>query len=315
MPGWIVETITTPTPAAVGVTGGTPTITATQNAVITPEPVELVITGGQPLSGPVAVPSGAALTITGGTPTITQDRRLTPGAINLTITGGQPNVVKNTILTPTKASLAITGNQPTITNQSPVAYNSIGPGSTGFGSAANFNFTAPAGADVFVVINWDRSAPPSGSPTYGGAAMTLVATINHNNLAGYGGVAIYRIAAAGNGTAKVVTSPSTGGSWQVTNAIAFTGVSAVGTVTTATGLSASPSQSVTLPSGVGLHVFSAGNGGGTIGGFSSYSGATNRYNTFNAGSALAINTVAASGTVSATIGISAGWAGVFVPLS
>ncbi|QIG58399.1 minor tail protein [Mycobacterium phage Cornie] len=313
MPGWIVETITTPTPAAVGVTGGTPTITATQNAVITPEPVELVITGGQPLSGPVAIPTAAALTITGGTPTITQDRRLTPGAINLTITGGQPNVVKNTILTPTKASLAITGNQPTITNQSPAAYDTVASGSVGVGSVANFTITAATGADIFVPIAWDRSGATISSVTCGGVAMTQIAQVDHNNTSGYGGLRLYRLAGAGNGTAKTISITSSGNVYIGASAISFTGVPTTLSPVTAYGSGTSASQTVTVAGNVGLYVASAGGAGAPTYTYTSYTGVTNRTNLNANGAQLTQSTVTASGTVSVISGGPNAWASVFVP--
>ncbi|AFL47940.1 hypothetical protein AVANI_26 [Mycobacterium phage Avani] len=313
MPGWIVETITTPTPAAVGVTGGTPTITATQNAVITPEPVELVITGGQPLSGPVAVPSGAALTITGGTPTVTQDRRLTPAAAGITITGGQPSVTQLTHLTPAAATIAVTGGQPTITNQSPAAYNTVAAGSVGASGVANFTITASTGADIFVSVSWDRSGGSVSNVTCGGVTMTQIASIEHNNTSANGTLRLYRLAGAGNGTAKTISVSSSGSMWIAASAISFTGVPTTLTPVTNYGSGATASQSVTLTGSVGLLVLSSGAGGAATGTYSEFTGMTNRSNRNANGTQLTQNTVTTSGTVSATSSSSTPWASVFVP--
>ncbi|ATN88621.1 minor tail protein [Mycobacterium phage Demsculpinboyz] len=313
MPGWIVETITTPTPAAVGVTGGTPTITATQNAVIAPEPVELVITGGQPLSGPVAVPSGAALTITGGTPTVTQDRLLTPAAAGITITGGQPSVTQLTHLTPAAATIAVTGGQPTITNQSPAAYNTVAAGSVGASGVANFTITASTGADIFVSVSWDRSGGSVSNVTCGGVTMTQIASIEHNNTSANGTLRLYRLAGAGNGTAKTISVSSSGSMWIAASAISFTGVPTTLTPVTNYGSGATASQSVTLTGSVGLLVLSSGAGGAATGTYSGFTGMTNRSNQNANGTQLTQNTVTTSGTVSATSSSSTPWASVFVP--
>lgn len=310
MPGWIVETITTPTPATVGVTGGTPTITATQNAVITPEPVELVITGGQPLSGPVAVPSGAALMITGGTPTVTQDRLLTPGALNLTITGGQPSVVKNTIITPTKASLTVTSGTPTVTNQPPSAYDTSVNGNGNANTISNFTITAAVGADIFVAVSWDRSAIGATSVTCGGTAMTEIAFIAHDNTANNGTLRLYRLAGAGDGTAKTISVTVSGIAYYTASAISFTAVPTTLNPVTSYGSSTTASQSVTLTGPIGLYVLSAGASGPTN--YTSFSGMTNRTSVSSIQTRLLLNTVAASGTVSATSSGTNKWAGIFV---
>ncbi|UAW08499.1 minor tail protein [Mycobacterium phage MadMen] len=310
MPGWIVETIITPAPAAMTVAGGQPPVEATQHVLLQPAAAALTITGGQPLSGPVAIPTAAALTITGGQPQLRQSRILEPAPAALTITGGQPSVIKNTIITPTKASLTVTGGTPTVTNQAPTAYNAIGPGADGFGSISNFNFTAAAGADVFVVVSNDRSAAHSGGVTYGGVAMTQIASAIHNNTSANGGVTVYRLAGAGSGAAKVV-SVASGSGWIIANAISFTAVNTV-SVSTATGTGTTASQTVALTSPVGLQIFSGGNGGGPTTTFGSFTGVTNRYNLKSTGALLAINTVTASGTVSASTNNP--WAAVFINL-
>ncbi|AIT13058.1 minor tail protein [Mycobacterium phage Bipolar] len=313
MPGWIVETITTPTPAVVGVTGGTPTVIATEHKLVEPTAAELVITGGQPLSGPVITPGAAEVTITGGTPVVSQARLLTPGALNLTITGGQPSVVKNTIITPTKASLTLTGGQPTITNQSPAAYDTSVNGNGGVAVISNFTITAATGADIFVPIAWDRSGATISSVTCGGVAMTQIAQVDHNNTSGYGGLRLYRLAGAGNGTAKTISITSSGNVYIGASAISFTGVPTTLSPVTAYGSGTSASQTVTVPGNVGLYVASAGGAGAPTYTYTSYTGVTNRTNLNANGAQLTQSTVAASGTVSAISGGPNAWASVFVP--
>lgn len=69
---------------------------------------------------------------------------------------------------------------------------------------ASFNYTAAAGADVFAVITVDRSAGTITGCTYGGNAMTQVATVNHNNASASGTTKLFRAAAEGTGTALSV---------------------------------------------------------------------------------------------------------------
>ncbi|UJE15573.1 minor tail protein [Mycobacterium phage Madiba] len=311
MPGWIVETIITPAPAAMTVAGGQPPVEATQHVLLQPAAAALTITGGQPLSGPVAIPAATTLTITGGQPQIRQARIIEPAAAFIGVSGGQPAVTQLTRLTPGAAAIAVTGGQPTIVNQPPAAYNAVGPGESGFGSVSNFSFTAAAGADVFVVVANDRSAAHSGGATYGGVAMTQVASAIHNNTSANGGVTVYRLAGAGTGAAKTV-SVANGSGWMIANAISFTGVHATITTATNTGTGTLASQTVSLTSAVGLQIFSGGNGGGPTTTFGSFTGVTNRYNQKATGTVLAINTVTASGTVTASTNNP--WAAVFINL-
>ncbi|QOP65460.1 hypothetical protein SEA_COCO12_22 [Mycobacterium phage Coco12] len=315
MPGWIVETITTPTPAVVGVTGGTPTVIATEHKLVEPTPAELVITGGQPLSGPVAIPSAATLSIIGGTPTITQARNLTPGSVNLTITGGQPAVTQHTQLTPTTTTLTITGGTPTVTTKAPAAYQTIGTGVVAAGNPS-INFTATTGADVFAIVNWDRSGGGISAITYGGVAMTLIASIPHNNTTANGALSIYGLAGAGTGAAKSLAITSAGTAWYYLNAISFTNVGTVGTPVTTYGTGTVATQSVTVPSnGIVLQAVSAGSGGGSVGDFTSFSGVTNRWHAASSATSLAINTTTTSGSTSSTAAVNQAWAIINVPLT
>jgi hypothetical protein len=308
--GWWAERFATPSPAALALIGGTPIVNVTSDSLITPKGAVLALTGGRPALETALAPTPAALAIIGGTPAIQLAQRITPAPASLAIVGGQPAL--GTALRPSAAALAIIGGQPTVTNTQPVTYSAVGAGasSTAIGSAT-FNFTAVNGADVFVVVTSDRNVSNTGA-TYGGVAMTQIASVSHNNAAASGTTKVYRLAGAGDGTAKAVLAQGSGTAWWIVNAISWTGVSAVGTVATATGSSTSPSQPV---SGVGLQVFTDANGGGSRGTISAFSGVTNRANLAPSGAAQAISTAAAAGTASATLSTATPWAAIFIPLS
>ncbi|QAY13216.1 hypothetical protein SEA_PINKPLASTIC_4 [Mycobacterium phage PinkPlastic] len=192
------------------------------------------------------------------------------------------------------------------------SYDTVAAGVQAFNSVSSFSITAAPGADVFVAVTQDRTSAHSSGVTCGGVAMTPVTTALHNNSSINGGVAIYRRAGAGTGSAlTIVTGAGTG--WMIVNAISFAGVSSMGTPTSAFGSGTSVSHAVSLPGPVGLSVFSGGANGGPTTQFGSFSGVTNRFNLKATGSILAINTVTASGTISAATNNP--WASVFVPLS
>ncbi|AIM40410.1 minor tail protein [Mycobacterium phage Soul22] len=315
MPGWIVETIITPAPAAMTVAGGQPPVEATQHVLLQPAAAALTITGGQPLSGPVAIPTATTLTITGGQPQIRQARILEPSATTLTITGGQPVVTQATRLTPAAAAMTLTGGQPVVTSKAPAAYQAVGAGVSTSGSPS-LSFTAAAGADVFAVINWDRSGGGVSTITYGGVAMTLVASFSHNNTSANGGVSIYRLAGAGNGAAKTLATTTSGLAWYYLNAISFTDVATVGTATATYGSSTVASQTITAPTnGVMLMVASSGAGAGWAYDFTAFSGQTNRFHATSNATSLALSTATASGATSATAAAAQAWTVVSIPLS
>ncbi|AVI03521.1 minor tail protein [Mycobacterium phage Barbarian] len=311
--GWWVANTVTPSPFVFTLTMGTPVIEKTEDVNVTPAGFDLTLGWGTPVNGLSVSPAPLDLTLDWGTPVVIRDEVATPAGMNLTLAGGTPDVISTAHQFPTPAgvNLGLTWGTPVVTIVPPVAYNAVGPGVYGYGSVSDFSFTAAAGADVFVVVANDRSAVPSGGVTYGGVAMTQVASAIHNNTSAYGGVTVYRLAGAGTGASKTVTVAS-GSGWLAANAISFTGVHATVTAATNTGTGTLASQTVSLTSPVGLQIFSGGNAGGTTAAFGSFTGVTNRYNTVNAGSALTINTVSASGTVSASTNNP--WAAVFINL-
>ncbi|QHB38365.1 hypothetical protein SEA_ATKINBUA_6 [Mycobacterium phage Atkinbua] len=191
-------------------------------------------------------------------------------------------------------------------------YDAIGSGSSAFGTPSAFNFTAAAGADVFVAVATDRTGPYTGSVTLGGTAMGLIASRANNNNNGSGGLSVYRLAGGGTGAAQSVATGG-GNGWTIFTAISATGVAASLTPVATSGSGTTLSHAVTLTGPLGLSFFSGGNGGGSTTQFASFSGVTNRYNLKSTGSLLAVNTVTASGTLSASTNNP--WASIFIPLS
>ncbi|AEK08327.1 minor tail protein [Mycobacterium phage SirDuracell] len=311
--GWWVANTVTPSPFAFTLTMGTPVIEKTEDVNVTPAGFDLTLGWGTPVNGLSVSPAPLDLTLDWGTPVVIRDEVATPAGMNLTLAGGTPEVISTAHQFPTPAgvNLGLTWGTPVVTIVPPTAYDAVGPGESGFGSVSDFSFTAAAGADVFVVVANDRSAAHSGGATYGGVAMTQVASAIHNNTSANGGVAVYRLAGAGTGGAQTV-SVANGSGWMIANAISFTEVHATITTATNTGTGTLASQTVSLTSPVGLQILSGGNGGGTTTTFGSFTGVTNRYNKKSTGSLLAINTVTASGTVSASTNNP--WAAVFINL-
>jgi hypothetical protein len=193
------------------------------------------------------------------------------------------------------------------------AYDANSTPLTGSTMPGSFNFAAAAGADVFVAITADRSGGVITGATYGGNAMTQVATVNHNNAAGSGTTNLYRAAAAGTGAALAVAPQGSGSAWFIVEAISISGVNTVGTPVTATGSGTALSQTI---SGWGLQLFSAGNGGGSAGNIASVAGETNYSNT-SAGSSVAqaVSIATSAGTATATLSASTPWGSIFVPIN
>lgn len=202
-----------------------------------------------------------------------------------------------------KPSAALSGSTPAYdSNSTPVTAASI---------PASFNYTAAAGADVFVVITVDRSAGSITGCTYGGNAMTQVATVNHNNASASGTTKLFR--ATGTGSPLAVAPQGSGSAWFEVEVISLSGVNSVGTPVTATGSGTSMSQSV---SGWGLHIFSAGNGGSSTGTIGSITGVTN-YSNASGGSSVsqAVSIATSSGIAAATLSTATPWAAIFVPIN
>ncbi|AER47491.1 minor tail protein [Mycobacterium phage Firecracker] len=196
----------------------------------------------------------------------------------------------------------------------PAAYDNC-VGATGLGSGTSFSFTAAAGADVFAVLTYDRTASP-GTPTYNGSAMSHYMTLYHNNTASTGGLVIWRAAKAGTGSAATVASPSAGSAWWSFAAISFRDVHTLHTPQTAYNYTQNPSVSWTLaPGQVALFALGGGNGGGSMGSYSSISGVTTRYTAGNAGSSIVVAAPEASGSMSCSGPFQHRWANIVIPMS
>ncbi|OMC01981.1 hypothetical protein A5733_26235 [Mycobacterium sp. NS-7484] len=193
----------------------------------------------------------------------------------------------------------------------PLTYGGGGPGSTATAVPPAYDFTAPLNSDIFATVTTDRNATVSGV-TAGGAAMTLIATVNHNNDATKGTTRVYRLAKGGDGTAKSIKATGSGTAWWIVNAFAIANVAVVGTPAYTYGNGTAPSQTVT---GRGVWIVSTGNNGTIVGAFSGFTGVTNRQNLASGqGSSQAINTVDTAGTAAATLSTSGPWGAVFIPL-
>lgn len=145
-------------------------------------------------------------------------------------------------------------------------------------NTASYQFTAAAGADVFFAISASWGAQRGlQSVSYGGVAMTAIATLAHNNTGTTGQTTLYRIAAAGSGAAKTLTFSWAQSTSYVIDMFSYTGVGSVGTATTAFGSSTAPSIGpIASNSGdVILGVIGTGTGG-VVSTVTASSGGTNR---------------------------------------
>ncbi|QDM57403.1 minor tail protein [Mycobacterium phage Mahavrat] len=179
---------------------------------------------------------------------------------------------------------------------------------SGVGSK-QIQFAASAGSTVFVVMSWDRagSAP---SATYGGAGGTLVGSVSNDDDPANGGLAIFRMDAAGSGVARPLKV--TGPGWISAYAISFNGVTSVGAPTYAHGSGTAHTQPVTVPSGVTLQAFGA--GGGASYDLEQIVGARLRAKQEGTNPLLCVNTTTKTGTVNATSTKANKWSGMAVNL-
>lgn len=230
-------------------------------------------------------------------------------APSLSVSGAEKYSRTVTVTAPPAITPSGTGNAGSTT-----AYDAV---TTGTNSISNFTFnhTAASGADVFVAVTCDRSVSGVTGITYGGTAMTQVgSTVYHNNNTSNGSLKVYRLAGAGNGSAKTVSVTVSGVAWYRGSAISFTGVASVGSVTSATG--SGTAASISVPAGTVLQVSAAGNNSGTTYDFTSFSGVTNRSHTNGVGTtSLALNTSNGAGTATSTASTSQSWSALSIPLS
>lgn len=263
-------------------------------------------------------PTGGNLVLTPGTPEVETTNHLWayPTSGELVLTPGTPTLDFGIL--PPSGVLTLTAGTPIVQIVPAVAYNAAdaGTATTLTNGSMNFPFTAATGADVFVAVIADRSGSGLVSVTYGGVAMTQIAALSPNNTSANGMLWVYRLGAAGNGASQsvVVTAAGTN-SWYRASAISATNVIAMGSVVTAFGSGTTASQSVTVPSGIGIQIVGAASGGGGTTDYTTFSGVTNRVHPLSSSMAMALNTVAATGTASSTSSSSQPWAAVYIPLT
>jgi hypothetical protein len=120
-----------------------------------------------------------------------------------------------------------------------IAYDATGVGYAGLisaGVAKTFSHTAASGADVFFALSTFRRDTIS-AVTYGGNAMTLVGSYDHNNstASSAGQTFLYRRSGGGTGSSANVSFTCAQAQWAVANSISYTGVGSVGTPAYASG--------------------------------------------------------------------------------
>lgn len=195
----------------------------------------------------------------------------------------------------------------------PVAFDAVATGQSGaFFSSINFSHTATAGAYVIVDVVTDRTSTVS-NVQYGGVAMALLGTSNHNNSASNGTLRRYGLAGVAGGS-QTVTGSATGSAWARTTAVSYVNVGSVGATTSVFGSGNSLSQGpITCPAGGRVvQSFSQGNGGAVL---TSVSGGTNRYNTYANFTGLTISDSDTTGTFAGTASGSPAWAGLATVLT
>ena len=186
----------------------------------------------------------------------------------------------------------------------PAAPVITGAGAKGNSIPAAFAFTAPEGADVWAVVTTDRNLTISGA-TYGGAAMTQYATVNHRDSAAYGTTRVYRLEGGGDGTAKNIQATGSGsGNWAV-QSIYTTGTP--GTAVVETGTTNSTSQEIP---GVGLYIL-----GARARAIEALAGGKTRSAIVADAATQVISTTTYPTTFQAVLGTAAGWGGIFIPIT
>ncbi|OHU48907.1 hypothetical protein [Mycobacteroides chelonae] len=186
-----------PAGAAVTVTGSTPEIVQTANHLLQPTAGTVTVTGGTPtiVTGKILQPTGATATVTGGTPrlvsqvvptgaavTITGGRPLInvtypPPTAQLTITGGRPLI--HTTVVPTAATITVTGGTPLVTNNSLISFVSANSSTTG-------SVTIPTHqiGDLIVLCAFDSQNTAPTKPSAGGTVPNWNYIDNTNTSAG-----------------------------------------------------------------------------------------------------------------------------------
>ncbi|ACF34194.1 minor tail protein [Mycobacterium phage Kostya] len=183
-------------------------------------------------------------------------------------------------------------------------------------SGASGSFTAPAGADVFFSVSWDRTASTVPNVTYGGVEMTRLATAYHNNDPSFGGQSLFRAAGAGTGTAQPVVVSVSGGVRVTALGSAFSNVQSVGAPSINFGFDVTHAHSVAAQAGqIALQAFSAGARGGPMSALGSILHGRNRAQRVGVNPLLWLDTAIGSAAVSALSATPNRWASIAVNLT
>lgn len=188
----------------------------------------------------------------------------------------------------------------------PVAYDATGAGSTGTASSGTWSHTATAGAYVLVFVTTTTSVTVS-SVTYGASAMSVLGSVNLNNVLSNGVLTLLGLASAPSGAQTVTVNMSAAHSYSA-NSVSYLNVGSVGAAATAFGSGGTASMTVSDSSGqmivcgLGDHAFT------------SVAGGTQRYLTGGGvvGTTLILDSVSSSTLSAAASGV---WAGIAVVLN
>lgn len=186
---------------------------------------------------------------------------------------------------------------PTLKTTLPITFDALGSGAASLASSGSWSHNA-AGNYVLAFVATDSGAATS-AVSYGGVAMTLLASAYHDNASSYGQLSVWGLASPSTG-AKTVSVSMSGSNYFVANTVSYNHVSSVASKLTAYGAGAA-SQALTCAAGqMIVHGFGVGAnfGGGT---FSAYGGGTERYNGAEGGyTGLLIQDSSASATFTGT---------------
>ncbi|AVO21625.1 minor tail protein [Mycobacterium phage MooMoo] len=192
-----------------------------------------------------------------------------------------------------------------------LGYGGVSQPVAGIGGGST-SLNAPSGSDVFAFVVWDRAAT---TPTvkFGGVAMDLLQVVYHNNDSASGGLAVYRAAGAGSGSAKTLEVSGASSAWVTAYGAVFGPVKSVGTPSVGYGSGTVHSQSVSNgPGTITLQAFSAAYMSSDV---DVVSGARNRAKFRGTAPMLLVNTTNRSGEVSTISASPNRWASIAVNIA
>jgi hypothetical protein len=194
-----------------------------------------------------------------------------------------------------------------------VIFDSVAAGTSTVGTSSSHTHTAALNSYAIQIIATGNATSVM-TASYGGSAMTLLGTVDDNNINSDGSLYVFGKAVTTGGLNTSAAS-WTGSSWYYSTTISYRGVASIGTPVTTNGSGSALSQGpVAAPpaGGVILQIF--GQGSGASGAFTSLSGGINRFNQYGSFAGLAINEASASATFVATGSASDTWSGLALAL-